>query len=408
MRTLFGYCLLIVGIGAFAGCGGSSPATSKSAPVSLSPAADLSESDCLEFSSRMEAAIRSGDLDEINGTLFDWDLCFDLSMQGVDVPEKHRAEARRGFLSSARDGKGLFHELNEQIRHGGTYTFLRLREIDNQKRMQFRMVLPNGGVNYHEFVLTRNAAGELRACDAYIYMSGERLSETMRRMFLQLAAHQNRSLIDRLAGREQLLVQNFDKVQQIPQHIRNGNLEAALSVHDSLPLELQKEKFILMLALRASQESGNDSRYRTVMENFRNWHPNDPAMNFISIDYFILQTRYAEALQALDALEKSVGGDPFLGITRAGIHVASMDYEKARTALDKAIGEDPGLEDAYWTHVTISLQTSDYNQTLHWLKKIEERFEVDWNQTLNNPAYAEFRRSPQYQQWQTHLNSRAL
>jgi hypothetical protein len=70
-----------------------------------------------------------------------------------------------------------------------------------------RLLLPNfGGVNYHELIVARDATGEPRISDIYVHLSGELVSQTIRRLLLPAYAAENRGLWARLTGSEAALV----------------------------------------------------------------------------------------------------------------------------------------------------------------------------------------------------------
>lgn len=408
MHRMLSCCVLWAACFIFVGCGESSPSkTTGEIERELVPEATFTKQETQQFATDLEQAVNEGDMNRLNSTLFNWDLCFDLMMAGIDISEKDLADARRGFLSTVHQQNGLFHEVQAAIQQGGSFTLIRTREVDGQPRALFRLVIPNGGLNYHEYLLTKNDAGTVQAYDVFVYLSGERLSQTMRRMMLQLAAHQNRGLLDRMTGREQTLVKHFDEVQQVIAQLRSRNPAGALAAYDRLPQELRKQKFLLLLGLRGAQESGNDARYQEILETFRTEYPTDAAVDFISIDYFVMQKDFEKALAAVDRVDQSLGGDAYLGISRAGIYVENKQYDLARQALDKAIAADPNLEEAYWTQVGIALQQNNNAEILKWLKAIDQQFDgADFAHIQFDPNYAAFRRSPQYREWQSHQRSR--
>ena len=42
--------------------------------------------------------------------------------------------------------------------------------------------------NYHDFVLARRPDGKVRAVDAYMFLSGELISQSIRRLYIPVAA----------------------------------------------------------------------------------------------------------------------------------------------------------------------------------------------------------------------------
>jgi tetratricopeptide (TPR) repeat protein len=383
------------------GCGKSS-----SDPESLPPApvpvgvGDLSDEECRDVAQRLDEAVQSGEMAKVN-SVFDWDLCLERAVFGLDLPDQTRRDLKMGMLTTLQN-QGLFRELVNAVEQGGSFKFLRIHDVDGQKRALFRLVLPTAGVNFHDYMLTKDATGQVRIYDVFIYLTGEPISETIRRVLLQFAANENRGMFDRLAGREQLMIKHFAEVNRIILSLQQKDPGTALDTYNRLPEELKEQQFLLLLAMRASQEAFDDAAYQEILERFRRAHPDNPAMNFVSIDYFAMREEYDKALEAVNGLPETIVHDPYVEFLRAGVYIASKQYDEAIKAADKAIAEEPDLIDPYWARVTISLEQRQFAETLKWLKTIDEKFNAVTDDILSTPIYNEFRQSPQYGEWRNY------
>jgi hypothetical protein len=374
--------------------------TAKPAPVESSGAAPavaetaasppVTDEECRAFALAVENAVQGGDVAAFNA-LIDWDAALETATAGIKAPEGSRKGFIQGVKGSMQKEQGLVPQIVATVKGGGSYKFLHVRV--------FRLVMPDSdGVNYHDFVLARGPDGKVRAADVYIFLSGELISQTMRRMYIPAAAQDSQGLLDKLLGTEQLFMKNFPRFQQMTTEVRNGRPAEALKVFQEFPPELKKDKNILMVRLQAAQ-AVNDAEYSRALEDLRAAHPDDACIDMISIDYYLLKKDYPRALACIDRLDKAVGGDPYVNVMRSGLHTDEQRYDLARRDAQAAIAADPTLQDAYWNLMTISLQEHNFADTVTQLNQLEERFHIPFGDMTELPVFAEFVKSPEYRAW---------
>ena len=109
----------------------------------------------------LEAALNSKDVAKGDAT-FDVDVLLDRVMVGVTTSPE--------FSSGFRTGAKKDSLLGRMIQAGAsttTYHFLRVRQVNGDVRALFRMTKGNGGVNYSEWVLGKDAQGQPKFVDLY-------------------------------------------------------------------------------------------------------------------------------------------------------------------------------------------------------------------------------------------------
>src|SRR5262249_55927714 len=117
------------------------------------------------------------------------------------------------------------------------------------------------------------------------------------------------------------------------------------------------------------------------------------------IRYYALKKEFTRALESIDRVDKSVGGDPYLDLARADINESQGNLERARRLAFQAIEREPNLLHAYLAVVGLSLKTKNYDETLAMLKELDRKFGIDMKDLKTVPEYAGFARSPQFRQW---------
>jgi hypothetical protein len=201
-----------------------------------------------------------------------------------------------------------------------------------------------------------------------------------------------------LTGQESAFIENMPKLQQMTAAVNRGDGAAALAVFRTMPQEMQNQKMVLALRLRAAQ-SVSDAEYLQAMDELRRNFGHDPAIHLILIDSYALRGEHERVLETVDALDKAVGGDPYLNVMRASTYLMKNDLATARQASDRAIAEAPDLVDPHIVGLTIALTDRRFDDVLKLLQVLNEKFGLDLGNLDEAPLYQEFVKSPQYQTW---------
>jgi hypothetical protein len=288
----------------------------------------------------------------------------------------------------------LAREIIDVVGKNGHCKFLRLRTPEDEPHALFRLVQAGGGLNYYDATLVRRG-GEVRAVDVYVYARGESLTRFVRRDYLLRTASAPGTEI---APADREFIQNRAAIQELEQAAERGDYRSALQTYDDLPAGLRKDKTILAVRLKSAAGLGGD-KYLSALEDFRKYHPDDACIDLLSVEYFTLQKRRGAALEALDRLDRSVGGDPYLNVLRADTHLQAGDLKKARRFAEKAVDEEPDLQAAYWSLVTVALREKQFDETVRLLDTLAAKFALRFGDFTKEPEYADFVKSPQYRRW---------
>ncbi|MHC5540063.1 tetratricopeptide repeat protein [Singulisphaera rosea] len=398
--TLIFSTILAVGAG---GCGKMGAGHSADARVKAGNAPKtgitVSDEDCRAFADRTQEEVAMGDSARFASEI-DWEAILEAATAGIPAPEA----ARKGFIGGARTSiladNRYVKEILETTRDGGAYTFLRIFTRDKRKGVLFRMISADGAINYHFYILAKRDDKVVRAVDVYTFLSAEFVSQPIRRLYAYTATHSSRGILDRLRGSEQAFLKEFPQFQQLMTAQAQGRPQDALKIYDGLSEVVKNDKTVQLIRLRAADAAG-ETLYETALEDFRRRYPNDPCVDMISIDYFTMKKDYPKALECLGHLDKSVHGDPYLHVLRAGVSLLANDLVAAEDEVRKAIAEDPTLQQAYDSLIVVTLRKNDFDGTLSALKALHDNFGTHYEDMTKLPEFSEFVKSPQYRTWQT-------
>lgn len=333
----------------------------------------------------------------------DWESILDKSLKGMPEGES-TASFRQGFLDTI-DGPGGFPaSIVSAVGNGGSLTLLKFSSDESGNKALFRLILPNGGFNYVEMSLAKDKDDRIRVVDIYPYSAGENISVTLRRAYLPFSAN-DANMPEDLDGNESLYIKHAGEYSRFADLVAAGEAEKAMEIYQKLPTELQDDKNGLLLRLRATQQLG-DEQYGEALSAIRQLYPNDPSSDLLSIDSYLIAKNFEKAIECINRLDKRVDGDPYLDIQRSAIKVMQQDWPEAKRFARQAL-ENPGTQlQAYWTLVTISLGEEDHAETLKLLMQMDGKFEMSWADLSDVAEYAEFIKSPQYEEWLAFLRAK--
>lgn len=355
---------------------------------------------CEELAGEIEYAISEGEVSDLE-PFVDCDALLQKATAGVEVDEQFR----KGFIEGAREKLvSTFHaSMQQSLGEEGALRFLRLRPQPGGQRLVFRALTQDGGVDYIEFSTHLGAEGKPRIDDWYLYASGEWISETLHRLYLPFAMQQQRGLLDRLLGRDQVLVKHWGEIAKLIECVQKRQLEPGLAIYRKLPEELRHEKFVLLLRLRLLTTNNQHEDYLHVLEDLRRYCPGDPANELHAIDFHYIRKEWNGAVEAVRRLAASVGGDPYLDYLEATLLVQAKDTSGARRAVEKSLAAEPDRIEAHWLLVTLCLGAKDHGAVLSALKRIDELFVLEWKDLSASAEYKDFVASVEHAKWLEYL-----
>lgn len=263
----------------------------------------------------------------------------------------------------------------------------------------FRLILPNnGGVNFHKFYLHRNSSDEVLARDVYIYLSAEPITEIFRRGWVGLAAQILNEDDDEKNEEAKLFLANIQDMAKFFDLVNKEKNEEAIALFDQLPDETKKEKTVLIGRMRVAQRISPED-YAAVIQLIKEAHPDDPSLDFLMIDGYLLQNENEKAVECIEKTRESVGGDAYLAVMRANVLTKMGKLEEALESLKQAEQEEPTLQSIYSLGLDICLAAKDFDTTAAYLTKLEKDFGFTWKDLTTVDVFKEFTESPQYQEW---------
>lgn len=369
-------------------------------PAAMAADAPITDEECRAVADAILAGFAAGDAEAIDRQI-DWEALHRRATVGVDAPDEFRTGFLAGIEKARLAGRGFTNTVVESTKGGGDYSLLRWHTRDQRRRLLFRMLDADSKFNYHDYLLARQADGGVKVDDIYISMYGENLSESLRRVYAMAAVRVSRdklTFLERLTGKDRTAAEYVKAVTAMNEARREGDNRRIVDLAKALPAAIRKDKGILLGRLMAAQQV-DDDEYHRAMEEIRQSCPGDACIDMISIDYFLLKEQYPEALGCIDRVDRAVEGDTHLEHLRANVYLEMNDLVEARAAALRGLAGQPTLTTGHWTLISIALRQQDHAEVLRNLRTLRDRFEVEFDDLATVADYAQFVKSPEYQEW---------
>jgi hypothetical protein len=353
----------------------------------------ISATEARDFGQEIEREFRENGPDFLVKAI-DLRRLLEIAIAGQPGKEEYNTGFRQGLMS-----KGLGANLAKGMEGFSSYKLLRVITTNERPLLVFRGLTGEGALNYHILELERSRGPDIRVVDLFFMLSGEKVSETLRRLYLVAAAEADRSLLSRLTQGQGVWVKHSKDVQAFIGVARNGDSKAALKLYQSLPEPIRAEKSILVMRLVAAAKE-EDGAYLSAIEAFEKHFPNDPSLALVSIDGFVLKKQPRKVITSLEKLDRFIGGDPYLLLLQAGQYLELKDKRKTRELAGKAIEQEPSLSNSYDFLLGLSLEDKDFAETIRVLDLAEKNLKIDMLKAVQNAKeYKSFLESPAGKKW---------
>ncbi len=320
------------------------------------------------------------------------------------------ARAMRGLPADQEISSGLLKGITEEgnlpkvivsaLGDKGSYLPLWVRTANGRTRALLRLVSSEGALNYHELRLTKSVVGRIEVIDIYVFVTGENLSETLRRGALNLIAAKNKSLVSRLLEGEQDFLKHGETIGALHRANLGGKYQEALDQYAKLPPKLQADKSLMIARIQAASHL-NEDLYLAALDDFAKKFPNDPAGNLMLIDAYVLHKDYDKCLATVDSLDKRLAGDPYLNAFRANVALLQGKTAEAKKLFEATVAGAPGVVHPYFALVEISIAEKQFAETARLMTILETDLGIRFPDDLSQvPVFQPFIESPEHAAWQ--------
>lgn len=294
-------------------------------------------------------------------------------------------------------GDRLLQGMWENMSESTWVTFIRMRDLEDGRVAQFRFH-GDDGLSYIEWYMQPKPDGEVWAWDANVYVTGERFTETLRRLWLPAVAQLDEQVRKHMGKRNRELADHIMQINTMRIAANSGDHAKAIQIYEGFPQSVQEERVCIIYVMNSYYESGNEESYKALLEKFLQLHGEASNRELMLVDVYIYREQYDLAMQMVDDLDKRVGGDVFLESFRGSVAYLSGDYKKAKLFYDRGIQRDPSVEDFYWESIDYAMAEEDWERIGKMLDAVQEQG-VELYRLSDVEGYEAFVASDEYPRW---------
>ncbi len=284
---------------------------------------------------------------------------------------------------------------------GSSMRYLRTNWNDGSPRAIFRHVTFAGELEYVEFILCTDTEGRVRVCDQYNHYGDGLLSPVVQRYVRSATTGFTERLFRGLLRVDESQTRWADSLRPLLRHERN---EEVLRSYDTIPAADRDRWNVQAIRLRAAKALG-DSLYKPALAYAYGLFKDKPGYELLALRYLRAFGKYDSALAAIERIEKSVGGDPYLDVERGWIHGLKEDLETGRKYVARYVAADSSVTFPYALLFDILIHMKQFGPATDCFAVLDRRMWPGFiDQWLNGLEYSEdYRRSPEYRAYrQTH------
>lgn len=297
-----------------------------------------------------------------------------------------------GFSESFKFGNVILDNLNK----GGRYDYLRSFKDENGNNIiQFRLY-GDDGLNYHNHIV-EFVNNEPKIVDTYIFIIGEYLSETIKSMYMSLVAKQNfKSLFKSKSMNDISLLPKIKALRA------EGKYEEAKKVYNQLSDKGKTNKLFMLMDVSISQNL-SEEEYKKAISNYEEKFPNDPSLNLVSIDGYILTEEYDKALENINKLDKALNGDSFLDFMRGSIYYLKSDFENAEKYFSTTAEKYIDFIEPIDSLLTIYIEQQKNEKAVEVLNKMITNFQLPKDLLIESVQenFPDFSKTKEFLNWST-------
>lgn len=358
----------------------------------LAQSAPSHQADVAAAVSDMLAALERGDSGPFLRA-FDGNAFAERALAGLDAPDVVHEHLGRDRGAAEAAGRRLLEHAQR-----GRLDLLSVRAKDGPPHAVVRALLDDGGLDYHELVLTR-ASGAVRIVDHLDYLDGELASERVRRVRLEDAPDDHETVLRARYGAATEVGAVMQSVRDMHLALQRREHARCLEIWSELPSRVQREPAYLRVRVSAALHLGNEAIEAAHDDLARYVARDDGNRLLLMLQHWHRKRDARRVVECSQQLEDRVGGDPLLKVVRARAIATLGDRRAARNLATAARDADPTLSAAHSCLLDLTLQDGDHAATAAALTRFGAQFPLDLDEITGDPRFGDFIASNEGRAW---------
>jgi hypothetical protein len=328
-------------------------------------------------------AVLSNDPDRV-ATILDLDALREHVTQGLNLPKEAQVGLRFGMRGLVNRMLQNVHEQQVPV----TYDLLDHTPGPGIEGDLLARVTLGGGINYVGLVISDDGR---RIIDLYQQISGEMLSETLRRNMVAMA----------LADEQGQPMPVIDVTTDIHNAYVAGDFARVRQLYEAFDGEHWPgghTSYINTFLFEARQTGIYGDEFHRALDLSKQ-HLGPLVAASAGYEAAMVRGDVEAALAFVDITDAAAGGDPLLDVLRAAAHVVNKDSAAAQEAIARAIEAEPDHPMPWETAIDVGLLAEDHDLTLRALTELRDVFGWTFIDLAAAEGFGAFVGTPQHEQW---------
>lgn len=371
----------------------------KPAPAA-SAAKPIIEAEARGFADALTETILKGDYEQYI-KLVDWQ---GIVNKASAAPKSDSLNEVRSRFRSPRESDQTFlkkyiNRYRSLVKAGGSFKCVQSSVTAERPFLMFRAMGPSGqGLHYVKLLLVRDSKGEIVVDDMYLFETAELVSQTLRRGWMLIVKEEFNKTGEKLPAADDPTA-GLESIVRMTLLKRMNKHAEVVEVYRGLSESAQSDKNVLQFTLTSAAKV-SAAQYASIVNDYRRYHPDDVALDFLLIDGYRFWKQFDTALTCVERVIKQVGNDAMLLVKRAELQRQLKQLSNARKSVAAAIELEPDLFDPYAEGFFISLADQSFDETVKYLTILEKRFGYQASDLSAIPGYSAFMKSDQFREWE--------
>lgn len=328
----------------------------------------------------------------------DVDAILQRAFDGLDLDPGVRSRFANNVI---RGKKNIVSSFVRRTPEGSYTKLLKVRVNGDRATALVRYDLGRLGYGYHQYELVKDDAGNIRIVDWLDYTAGRTYSDMLRQSVVTYDPTDSsvRGLVKSYDGNDK----SYARLAELMQAVRDKDFSSYKRIEPSLDRSLRYSLFMHLLNCDIGKMSRDQNQYNNAYRKLENNFGDNPALALMLMNYRISKGDFDDLGDSLRQLQQAFGvRDAAVLLLMSRAALGSRHTDDAAVLADEAISIEPQLESAYWAAINAHVLLQHYSFAVSTARSLEDQFDKSLERELfeKNGRYANFVKSPQYEQWQ--------
>jgi hypothetical protein len=328
----------------------------------------------------------------------DVDAILQRAFDGLDLDPGVRSRFANNVI---RGKKNIVSSFVRRTPEGSYTKLLKVRVNGDKATALVRYDLGRLGYGYHQYELVRDDAGNIKIVDWLDYTAGRTYSDMLRQSVVTYDPTELsvRGLVKSYDGNDK----SYARLAELMQAVRDKDFSSYKRIEPSLDRSLRYSLFMHLLNCDIGKMSRDQNQYNNAYRKLENNFGDNPALALMLMNYRISKGDFDDLGESLRRLQQAFGvRDAAVLLLMSRAALGSRHTDDAAVLADEAITIEPQLESSYWAAINAHVLLQHYSFAVSTARSLEDQFDKSLERELfeKNGRYANFVKSPQYQQWQ--------